>query len=92
MLPSIRLMPDFSLHLCLTASDPADHEFKNELMHVIWAVGQRQGAYRHSPCSALETSKVSISDYYKKDELKYHGVGSLQRGTASVNFFCESIC
>lgn len=88
----MRPMLDFSLHVCLTASDPADHEFKNELMHVIWAVGQRQGAYRHSPCSALETSKVSISDYYKKDELKYHGVGSLQRGTASVNFFCESIC
>lgn len=55
-------------------------------MHVIWAVGQEHGRYVHLPKSGLETESGSIKDFYKPDELKYHGHGS-QRGVLNLNFF-----
>ena len=44
-------------------------------MHFIWAVGQEQGAYSHSPRSGLERAgnSPSVEDFYRDDELKYHG-------------------
>lgn len=57
-------------------------------MHVIWAKGQEQKNYQHSPKSGLEKDVSLVKDFYKPDELKYHGHGS-QRGVASLNFFSK---
>ena len=56
-------------------------------MHLIWAVGQEEGMYSHSPPSGLEAEKPSIPNFYKADELKYHG--KYNRGVATINFFQE---
>lgn len=40
------------------------------------------------PKSGVEASQVSEKDFYKPDELKYHGHGA-QRGVVSLNFFGE---
>ena len=64
-----------------------DHEIINENMHVIWAVGQEPGDFSHSPSSGLEKGTPSIPDFYKKDELKYHG--KKNRGKVDMNFFDE---
>ena len=73
----------------LTASGPTDHSIANEHMHVIWAAGQDQGDYSHSPHSGLETSAAtaSVPDFYHDDELKYHGKEN--RGVTSINFYDE---
>ena len=67
-----------------------DHEIVNEDMHVIWAVGQEPGEYSHVPKSGLEEKSEgtpSIPDFYRPDELKYHG--RKNRGIVSMNFFEE---
>jgi hypothetical protein len=66
-----------------------DHEIVNEEMHVIWAVGQEPGEYSHVPKSGLESpaGTPSIPDFYKPDELKYHG--KKNRGMLSMNFYEE---
>lgn len=56
------------------------------LLQVIWAKGQEPNKYVHVPASGVEHGKVSVKDFYKPDELKYHGHKS-QRGVASINFF-----
>ncbi|XP_046620830.1 uncharacterized protein LOC124305432 isoform X3 [Neodiprion virginianus] len=66
----------------------ADHEIVDSAMHVIWAKGQEPGSYVHDPPSGVEKSKVSVKDFYKPDELKYHGHSS-QRGFTSINFLDE---
>ena len=45
------------------------------------------GMYHHSPPSGLESGKASITDFYRPDEVKYHGKGN--RGVVSMNFFGE---
>ena len=60
---------------------------------MLWAIGQEQnaqGRYNHNPrsISALETNNVVITDFYRKDELKYHGHTG-QRGAATLNFYRE---
>ena len=60
---------------------------------MLWAIGQErnaQGRYNHNPNtpSALETENVVITDFYRQDELKYHG-HSGQRGAATLNFYRE---
>ena len=42
-------------------------------MHVTWAQGQTFGQYSHAPRSALEADKPSVPEFYKEDEIKYHG-------------------
>lgn len=69
-----------------SAKEPTDHSIERDLMHVIWAKGQEAGKYVHVPKSGLERDTASVKDFYKPDELKYHGHGS-QRGVASINFF-----
>jgi hypothetical protein len=64
-----------------------DHEIINENMHVIWAVGQEPGDFSHSPDSGLEKGTPSVPEFYKKDELKYHG--KKNRGKVEMNFFEE---
>ncbi|XP_030757105.1 uncharacterized protein LOC115882976 isoform X4 [Sitophilus oryzae] len=70
----------------LEAKEPSDHTIEEDLMHVIFAQGQEKGKYVHIPKSGVETSQVSEKDFYKPDELKYHGHES-QRGVISLNFF-----
>ena len=72
----------------LEANGPTDHTIIDEEMLVIWAVGQETGMYSHSPASGLESEQASIPDYYRPDELKYHGKEN--RGKTSLNFFDES--
>ncbi|XP_015589186.1 uncharacterized protein LOC107264912 isoform X5 [Cephus cinctus] len=72
----------------LTTNDVTDHEIIDGNMQVIWAKGQMPGKYIHNPPSGVEKSKVSVPQFYKTDELKYHGHKS-QRGVATFNFFEE---
>lgn len=51
-------------------------------------LGQEPGRYVHVPPSGLEKEKASIRDFYKPDELKYHGHRS-QRGFTQLNFLEE---
>ncbi len=41
--------------------------------------------YLHSPASGLESGTASITDFYRPDEVKYHGKGN--RGVVTMNFF-----
>jgi len=70
----------------LQANGPTDHDIMEEEMHVIWATGQEQGMYSHSPASGLEAKgeEPSVPDFYKDDELKYHGKAN--RGVTRINF------
>lgn len=70
----------------LDATELSDHSIERDLMHVIWAQGQERGKYVHVPKSGVESSNAKIKDFYKPDELKYHGHGA-QRGVAAINFF-----
>jgi hypothetical protein len=67
----------------LTANHPSDHSIEEGLMHVIWAVGQKQGMYSHAPRSGIENGNPSIPDFYKEDEIKYHG--KKNRGARQLN-------
>jgi len=71
----------------LSATGPTDHHLLDEEMHVIWAVGQEQGMYSHTPASGLETGQASVPNFYQDDEFKYHG--KTNRGVTSINFFDE---
>ncbi|XP_050076124.1 uncharacterized protein LOC126563522 [Anopheles maculipalpis] len=72
----------------LAASEPTDHAFVDDLMHVIWARGQEPGAYVHSPPSGIEKEMASVREFYQPDELKYHG-HRMQRGVTQINFLEE---
>ncbi|KRT85124.1 hypothetical protein AMK59_378 [Oryctes borbonicus] len=72
----------------LAAREPTDHPIEDEFMHVIWAKGQELGKYVHVPKSSLESGSVSVKNFYKPDELKYHGHGR-QRGMAIIDFMEE---
>ncbi len=53
---------------------------------IIWARGQEHGEYVHSLPSGVDPGQpASVPNYYKKDEIKYHGYGS-QRGAFTINF------
>ncbi|XP_045519064.1 uncharacterized protein LOC123710853 isoform X1 [Pieris brassicae] len=68
----------------IKAKEPTDHSLVDDLMHVIWARGQEMGRYIHSPPAGL-----AQGDFYRPDELKYHGHGD-QRGVVAMNFFEET--
>lgn len=70
----------------LQAKEPSDHTIEEDLMHVIFAQGQEKGKYIHVPKSGVETAEAKVKDFYKPDELKYHGHGA-QRGGTTINFF-----
>ena len=69
----------------LIAKEPTDHSIIDDLMSVIWARGQEPGKYVHNPPSGVEKEMASMKEFYKQDELKYHG-HKMQRGTAQINF------
>lgn len=73
-------------NLLLSASETTDVSFTDSNMHVIWAIGQLPGGYVHIPDSGLEQGNSSVPDFYRKDELKYHG-DRPQRGFGDLNFF-----
>ncbi|CAG0924190.1 unnamed protein product, partial [Notodromas monacha] len=72
----------------LDASEPTDHSIVDDEMTVIWARGQEPGMYVHSPASGLEQGAASDPDFYRPDEIKYHGKKD-QRGVISLNFYQE---
>lgn len=72
----------------IKAKEPTDHSLVDDSMHVIWARGQERGQYSHSPPSGLERGTAAVGDFYRPDEIKYHGHGA-QRGFANINFFEE---
>ncbi|XP_053620330.1 uncharacterized protein LOC128680882 isoform X2 [Plodia interpunctella] len=72
----------------IKAKEPTDHSLVDDLMHVIWARGQEPGKYVHNPPSGLEKGSAAVADFYRQDELKYHGHGG-QRGVTRINFFEE---
>ncbi|KAK9497677.1 hypothetical protein O3M35_004361 [Rhynocoris fuscipes] len=69
----------------LKSNEPTDHSIEKGVMHVIWAVGQETGGSKSG--SATETA--AIKEFYKADELKYHGNGS-QRGIINIDFYQTS--
>ena len=42
------------------------------------------GAFSHSPLSGLETGEPGVPDFYRENELKYHGRAN--RGVTAINF------
>ena len=68
-----------------TANHPTDYEIKDEPMNLIWAKGQEPDMYVHSPPSGIEKGNPGVPDFYKRDDLRYHGKQG-QRGTSSINF------
>jgi len=74
------------LPLLIPGTEPTDHSIEKDLMHVIWARGQESGEYNHYPKSGIEKENAQVKDFYKADELKYHGHGS-QRGQLTLNFY-----
>ncbi|CAD5226256.1 unnamed protein product [Bursaphelenchus xylophilus] len=53
--------------------EPSDHPLGPGEMHFIHAKGQQQGSYKHFTPSALEKNNVSVKDFYKDDQWRYHG-------------------
>ena len=66
----------------LESSEPTDHSISENMM-LIWSVGQTHGNYNHRPKSGLERGQASVLDFYRPDEVKYHGKNN--RGTSIVN-------
>ncbi|KAA0191806.1 hypothetical protein HAZT_HAZT003474 [Hyalella azteca] len=71
------------------ATHPSDQAIEKGPMHVIWALGQEPGRYVHSPPSGLEKGAPSVPDFYRRDELKYHGRGD-QRGTLTMELLGDT--
>ena len=57
------------------------------LFFILTLVGQEPGDYVHRPSSGLENGNPSIPDFYRPDELKYHG--KKNRGKVEMNFYDE---
>ncbi len=73
---------------CTTGTERTDYTFRAEPMHVIWALGQEYGREVHFPASGLEAGTSKQPNFYRRDELKYHGhVG--QRGVTTVRWLGE---
>ena len=73
----------------LIATHPSDHSIEEGLMHIIWAHGQNPEKYSHAPRSGIEADKPSIPDFYKEDELKYHG--KIHRGDRKLQLMDSGI-
>lgn len=79
-------MLKFESTILISGAEPTDHSIEEDLMHVIWSQGQEPDHYIHNPKSGLERDFASVKDFYRQDELKYHGHGT-QRGQTTLNFF-----
>ena len=79
-----------SFFILSLASEPTDFTIEKGPMMLIWAVGQSKGQYSHKPASGLERGTPSIEDFYRPDEVKYHGKDN--RGFATINFYGKYLC
>eukprot|EP01025_Chloroclados_australasicus_P030431 TRINITY_DN3054_c0_g1_i13.p1 TRINITY_DN3054_c0_g1~~TRINITY_DN3054_c0_g1_i13.p1 ORF type:complete len:460 (-),score=105.97 TRINITY_DN3054_c0_g1_i13:349-1653(-) len=61
----------------LTVDDQnADYCIYDDMVYLaIWAYGQVSPNYSHQPPSSLEINAASNTNFYKEDELKFHGGG-----------------
>ena len=64
-----------------------DYNVTDTVMHVIWAIGQTADLTFHRPFSSLEANESTVTDFYRPDEVKYHGTRN--RGATQINFFCK---
>ncbi|KAH6941637.1 hypothetical protein HPB50_021001 [Hyalomma asiaticum] len=67
----------------------SDQPLKNAPTLLIWAQGQEHGNYVHSPKTGLDEGHASVLDFYRTDELKYHGHKD-QRGSTVINLHGET--
>lgn len=73
--------------LFILATERTDYNISDDFMHVIWAQGQDTGNYIHRPQTGIDVvSTASDPNFYKPDELKYHGHND-HRGVKTMNFF-----
>ncbi|XP_021958125.1 uncharacterized protein LOC110854037 [Folsomia candida] len=68
----------------MDAADGPDHPIRGD-MQVIWARGQEPGEVVPVPQHQLTPGNPTVSSFYTRDELKYHGLGS-QRGFLFIDF------
>lgn len=59
--------------LKFTEIEPSDHPLGPGKIFMIYAKGQTAGSYEHSVKSGLESGKHKDTDFYRRDQLKYHG-------------------
>ncbi|VIO92847.1 DOMON domain containing protein [Brugia malayi] len=64
--------------------EPSDHPLGPGEIFVIYAKGQMMGSYSHAVKSALDQGPISDHNFYRQDEVKYHG--NRNRGVHSVVF------
>ena len=78
--------------LCIhyVATERTDYSFTQASMHVIWARGQEYGQEIHVPDSGLERNEFMTENFYRRDELKYHGHRT-QRGVTTRRFLGEKM-
>ncbi|KAI8773675.1 uncharacterized protein LOC106064189 isoform X1 [Biomphalaria glabrata] len=67
------------------SADVTDWPIEPRPMHVVWARGQHRNDIIHRPPSAYEMNEIADKDYYRPNELKYHGAGG-HRGDTAINF------
>lgn len=71
----------------LVSTDKADHTFTDTNFRFIWARGQDPKRFFHNPQTGLETCRASDYDYYRINELQYHGTKDTQRGSQTFNVY-----
>ncbi|EJD75614.1 DOMON domain-containing protein [Loa loa] len=64
--------------------EPSDHPLGPGEIFVIYAKGQTMGSYSHAVKSALDQGPISDYNFYKHDEVKYHG--NKNRGVHPIEF------
>lgn len=69
----------------LLAAELTDQPLEDAQTLVIWARGQEPGDYIHSPKTGLDEGRARVLDFYRQDEVKYHGHRN-QRGSTTLNF------
>uniref|UniRef100_A0A0R3RSH7 EGF-like domain-containing protein n=1 Tax=Elaeophora elaphi TaxID=1147741 RepID=A0A0R3RSH7_9BILA len=64
--------------------EPSDHPLGPGEIFVIYAKGQMMGSYSHAIKSALDQGSVKDHNFYRHDEVKYHG--NRNRGVHPIEF------
>lgn len=74
----------------LLASELTDQPLEDTPTLVIWARGQEHGDYVHLPKTGLDEGRARVLDFYRQDEVKYHGHRD-QRGSTTLNFYSRKV-
>jgi hypothetical protein len=86
----LRLIQLFNIFFAkYSGSEATDYSIVDAAMTLIWAVGQQVGKYVHKPKSGLEVGTAAVEDFYRPDEVKYHG--RQNRGFTMANFYGKKI-